>query len=70
MAMVLEGTAVTAVEVMVQGKEELAEDSDPPKLQVQDTEVTVLEATVITEAQEAAVAPLEVPLVARATAWA
>ena len=70
MAMVLEGTAVTAVEVMVQGKEELAEDSDPPKLQVQDTEVMVLEATDIMEAQEAAVAPLEVPLVVRATAWA
>ena len=68
--MVLEGTAVTAVEVMVQGKEERAEDSDPPKLQVQDMVVTVLEAMGITEAQVAAAAPLEVPLVVRATAWA
>ncbi len=60
MAMVLEGTAVTAVEVRAQGKEELAEDSDPPKLQAQD----------ITEAQAVAVAPPEAHPVVRATTWA
>ncbi len=62
--------AAKAVEVMVQGKEELVEASDPPTLQGQDMVVTVLEAMDITEAQVAAAAPLEVPLVVRATAWA
>ncbi len=65
-----QGMAAKAVEVMVQDKEELAEASDPPTLQGQDMVVTVLEAMDITEAQAAAAAPLEVPLVVQATAWA
>ncbi len=73
-ATVLELTArdmvAKVLEVMAQDTEELVEALDPPTLQAQDMVVTVLEAMDITEAQVAAAAPLEVPLVVRATAWA
>jgi len=60
---------VMAQEATVQDKEELVEDSGPPKLQGQDMEVTVLEDTDIMAAQAAAEAPL-VPPEVRVTARA